>query len=161
VPVTRMGNAFATIPAGSLEGIEAVIDKDNCGALLANQLEADGFVILTDGGGIFENFGKPNQREMEKASAQYLRETGAGKRFPGSMGPKIAAAIRFVEQSSKPGAFAAIGDLSDASDILEGKEGTLVLKEVPGGVIWREKAFEVDAMKGKLSKLAVKVPRNP
>lgn len=161
VPVTRMGNAFATISAGSYEGLEAVIDKDNCGALLAEQIEADGFVILTDGGGIFENFGKPNAREMEVASASYLKDTGAGSRFPGSMGPKVQAAIRFVERSTKPGAFAAIGDLSDASDILSKKAGTLILKEVEGGVIWRQKSQEEENMRSKLSTLSSRVPRNP
>ena len=48
--------------------MEAVIDKDACGAKLANELGADGFIILTDGGGIWQNFGKPNAREMKKAS---------------------------------------------------------------------------------------------
>ena len=50
--------------AGQLEGVEAVIDKDMVSALLAKQLNADGLIILTDGGGIFENFGKENAREM-------------------------------------------------------------------------------------------------
>jgi carbamate kinase len=161
VPVTRMGNAFANIPKGAFEGLEAVIDKDNCGALLAEQIEADAFVILTDGGGIFENFGKPNAREMVEASVDFLRDSGAGDKFPGSMGPKIRAAIRFVERSTKPGAFAAIGDLNDASDILNGKAGTLVKKEVDGGVNWRIPEQQDAQMKDKLGALKVQVPRYP
>lgn len=161
VPVTRMGNDFATIPAGSIEGLEAVIDKDRCGALLAEQLDADGYVILTDGGGIWENFKKPNAREMEVASAEYLRDTGAGSRFPGSMGPKVEAALQFVEQSNKADAFAAIGDLNDAADILSNKAGTLILKEVPGGVIWRQRCEDDQQLTSKLSTLSSRVPRNP
>lgn len=161
VPVTRMGNAFATIPAGSIEGLEAVIDKDMCGALLAEQIEADAFVILTDGGGIFENFGKPNAREMEVASAVYLKDTNAGAKFPGSMGPKVKSAIKFVERSTKPGAFAAIGDLKDAMDIISGKAGTRITKEVEGGVIWRRSSAEDGETRSRLSTLSNKVPRYP
>ena len=84
---------------GIMRGVEAVIDKDNCGALLANELDADVFVILTDGGGIWENFGKPGAREMCEVTPEYLLSTKAGKDFPGSMGPKIQAAINFVERS--------------------------------------------------------------
>lgn len=163
VPVTRMGNAFATIPAGSIEGLEAVIDKDHCGALLAGEIEADGFVILTDGGGIFENFGKPNAREMQVASATYLRETDAGQKFPGSMGPKVRAAISFVENSPKPDAFAAIGDLKDAADILSGGTGTMIKKEVDGGVVWRLTSAQQELERSKLgaSTLSDRVPRSP
>ena len=49
-----------------------MIDKDNCGALLATSLGADGFIILTDGGGIWENFGKPLAREMSVVTPAYL-----------------------------------------------------------------------------------------
>jgi carbamate kinase len=49
-----------------LQGVEAVIDKDRCGGKLANELDADGYIILTDGGGIWQNFGKPNAREMSE-----------------------------------------------------------------------------------------------
>jgi len=63
IPVSRIPSNPQT-----LSGVEAVIDKDACGAKLANELEADGFIILTDGGGIWQNFGKPNAREMKKAS---------------------------------------------------------------------------------------------
>jgi len=63
IPVSRIPSNPTT-----LAGVEAVIDKDACGAKLAVELEADGFIILTDGGGIWQNFGKPNAREMKKAS---------------------------------------------------------------------------------------------
>jgi len=136
VPVTRMGRSFANIAPGSMEGLEAVIDKDRCGALLARKLNADAFMILTDGGGIWENFGKPGAREMKVASVSYLRGTKAGAKFPGSMGPKVAAAIDFVEQSSNPNAWAAIGDLKDAAHMVTNTKGTVIKREVQGDVIW-------------------------
>jgi len=62
VPVARVPSNPRT-----LVGVEAVIDKDRCGAMLANELDADGLIILTDGGGIWQNFGKPDAREMKVA----------------------------------------------------------------------------------------------
>jgi carbamate kinase len=137
------GIPVARIPANpqTLQGVEAVIDKDACGAKLSTEIRADGFIILTDGGGIWENFGKPNAREMSKVTPEYLLGTKAGKAFPGSMGPKIQAAVDFVTHpDAKPNAWAAIGDLKDAAKIVSGEEGTLVTKNVtaPGGVVWRE-----------------------
>ena len=133
------GVPVARVPAcpTTLQGVEAVIDKDACGSKLAVELEADGYIILTDGGGIWENFGKPEAREMEAATPEYLKGTKAGQKFPGSMGPKVNAAIDFVENSKKSGVWAAIGDLKDAAAIVEGKEGTYVKNEVKEGVIWR------------------------
>lgn len=118
--------------------MEAVIDKDRCGSKLANELDADGLIILTDGGGIWQNFGKPDAREMKMASPEYLEGTKAGKKFPGSMGPKIQAAIDFVHNSKKEGAWAAIGDLKDAGKIFNNEQGTVVKEDVPEGVVWRE-----------------------
>ena len=112
-------------------------NQDACGAKLATELGADGFIILTDGGGIWENFGKPNAREMEMATPEYLLGTKAGKDFPGSMGPKIQSTVDFVVNSKNPNAWAAIGDLKDAAAIVEGKEGTLIKHDVEGGVVWR------------------------
>ena len=137
VPIARIPSNPTTV-----QGCEAVVDKDRCGALLATELQADGFIILTDGGGIWENFGKPTAREMSMVTPEYLLGTKAGKAFPGSMGPKIQAAIDFVTSpKAKPGTWAAIGDLKDAAKILKGEEGTFVTEaEVvhdKGGVVWR------------------------
>lgn len=118
-------------------GVEAVIDKDACGAKLATEIEADAYIILTDGGGIWENFGKPTAREMTAATPEYLEGTKAGKAFPGSMGPKIQAAIDFVRNSKNPNAYAAIGDLKDTAKIIAGEEGTLIKLHVKDGVQWR------------------------
>jgi carbamate kinase len=124
--------------SGVLSGVEAVVDKDHCGSLLAQSLSADGLLILTDGGGIWENFGKPNAREMKMVTPAYLLGTKAGAEFPGSMGPKIQAAINFV-LGSGPGAFAIIGDLRDAADLLGNQQGTTIRCDGVGGegVEWR------------------------
>lgn len=132
VPVCRIPSNPNT-----LQGVEAVIDKDACGSKLAIEIEADGFIILTDGGGIWENFGKPEAREMEAATPEYLKGTGAGQKFPGSMGPKVTALIDFVEGSKKKGVWAAVGDLNDAAKIVTGEEGTFVMEDVAEGVKWR------------------------
>lgn len=133
VPVARVPSCPTT-----LVGVEAVIDKDRCGAKLASDLDADGYIILTDGGGIWEKFGKPDAREMAMVTPEYLQGTKAGKAFPGSMGPKIQAAIDFVKSAKSENAWAAIGDLKDTADIMSNAEGTIVKREVPGGVVWRE-----------------------
>jgi carbamate kinase len=145
VPVARVPSCPST-----LVGVEAVIDKDICGAKLACDLEADGYIILTDGGGIWKDFGKPTAKEMKMASPEYLMGTKAGKNFPGSMGPKIEAAIAFVENSKSPNAWAAIGDLKDAAKIFGNEEGTIIKHDVQGGVVWRE--GKVPEVKHKESK---------
>lgn len=74
IPVSRVLSRPST-----LMGVEAVIDKDMCGSKLAFDIEADGYIILTDGGGIWERFGKPDAREMSVATPEYLLGTKAGK----------------------------------------------------------------------------------
>jgi carbamate kinase len=134
------GIPVARVPSNpnTLVGVEAVIDKDKCGAKLSLDIEADGFIILTDGGGIWKNFGKPEAREMKKVTPEYLLNSKAGKSFPGSMGPKIEAAIEFVQKSPNPKAWAAIGDLKDVAQILSNNEGTMITKKVEGDIIWRD-----------------------
>jgi carbamate kinase len=155
VPVSR-------VPARpqTLQGVEAVIDKDACGAKLAVDLEADGYIILTDGGGIWKDFGKATAQEMKQVTPEYLLGTKAGKTFPGSMGPKIQAAIDFIEKSPDS-AWAAIGDLKDAAKIISNEEGTLIKKHVNGsdhGVIWRERE-ESEEEKKKPPKLTQDPPK--
>lgn len=156
--MTRMGSAFANIPSGAFEGLEAVIDKDHCASLASLQLDADVLLILTDGGGIWDKFGKPDAREMKMASASYLRGINAGAKFPGSMGPKIEAALSFVEQSPKPDAWAALGDMKDAHEIFGNTEGTIIKKEVPGDIIWHEPNRKREA---RGQKKPSRVPRHP
>jgi carbamate kinase len=109
---------------GHREGVEAVVDKDRTAAVLAEHLEADFLMILTDVPAVMEDFGTSTQREINRASPASLREGG----FPaGSMGPKVEAACRFVELT---GDTAAIGRLEDAERIINGEAGTII---TPGG----------------------------
>ncbi|GAA2591273.1 carbamate kinase [Actinomadura fulvescens] len=105
---------------GQLEGVEAVIDKDLTAALLAETLEADAFLILTDVPRVMRNFGTPRQEEITHTTPHELR----AENFPaGSMGPKVDAVCGFVE---KTGDMAAIGRLDQCLQILEGAAGTIV-----------------------------------
>ena len=89
-----------------LTGIEAVIDKDLASELLAREVEADLFVIATDVDGVYLDWGKPEQRKLGWVTPEELK----GYSFPaGSMGPKVEAAIQFVEKTGKR---AAIGSLA-------------------------------------------------
>jgi len=128
---------------GVLEGVEAVIDKDMCSSLLARELSADGLILLTDGGGIWKDFNKPEAMEMKRASPQYLTDLSAKEpwQFPaGSMGPKIDACIDFITKSASPQAWAAIGDLNDAGAIISGEAGTIITNDVDG-VEWRDDRY--------------------
>ncbi|GGS86652.1 carbamate kinase [Nonomuraea spiralis] len=105
---------------GRLTGVEAVIDKDLTASMLAEALECDAFLILTDVPRVMRDFGAPGQTEIAHTTPHELR----GLSFPaGSMGPKVDAVCRFVETT---GDMAAIGSLDDAEDILTGSAGTIV-----------------------------------
>ncbi len=111
------------LPDGTrtLVGVEAVIDKDLASELLARELEADLFVIATDVDGVYLNWGKPDQRKLTQISAAEMNTYN----FPaGSMGPKVQAAVQFVERTWKR---AAIGSLADIERIVAGTAGTNVV----------------------------------
>ena len=104
-----------------LGGVEAVIDKDLASALLARDLGADLFVMATDVDGVYAGWGTPDQRRLERVTPGELR----GQAFAaGSMGPKVEAAMRFVESTEHR---AAIGSLEDIEEIVEGNAGTSVV----------------------------------
>ena len=105
---------------GSLIGVEAVIDKDLASSLLARELGANAFVMLTDAEAVWEDWGEPHSRAMRRLSPPALRQLSFA---PGSMGPKVEAACEFVEQT---GGVAGIGRLKDAQKILTGEAGTLI-----------------------------------
>ncbi|WP_116112835.1 carbamate kinase [Austwickia chelonae] len=109
---------------GKLRGIEAVIDKDLSAAVLAEHLEADALLILTDVPHVIRNFGTDDAEPIHRATPKALRDLGAPA---GSMGPKIEAACQFVELT---GDMAAIGSLEDAAGMLDGTAGTII---TPGG----------------------------
>lgn len=111
---------------GQIIGVEAVIDKDRAGALLATQLNADMYVMLTDVHNVFLNYGTPEQETLLRASPAAMESM----KFPaGSMGPKIEAACDFAKARNKP---AIIGALSDARDVVAGKSGTVIATSVDG-----------------------------
>ena len=105
---------------GRLEGVEAVIDKDLCSALLAEQLEADLLVIATDVDGAYLDWGTPQHRRIAEAHPDQLENLGFAA---GSMGPKVQAACEFVRHT---GNVAVIGSLSDIEAIVQGRAGTRV-----------------------------------
>ena len=105
---------------GGYGGVEAVIDKDLAGALLARSLHADAFLMLTDVDAAYTGWGTPDAAPIRRIAPEDLDPA----RFAaGSMGPKVAAAKRFAESD---GGFAVIGSLADASAMLAGEAGTVV-----------------------------------
>ena len=131
-----LGNADVVIAAGGggipvvrgrdgqWRGVEAVIDKDFASALLAAELKADLYVILTGVAKVALDFGKPSQKTVDRLTiAEAERHLAAGQFPSGSMGPKIEAAIQFVRASGKE---VLITDVEHLRDALVGKEGTRV-----------------------------------
>jgi carbamate kinase len=104
----------------TLGGVEAVIDKDLASALLAQDLAADLFVMATDVDGVYADWGSPEQRRLDRVTPGDLRRQPFSA---GSMGPKVAAAVRFVEATGKR---AVIGALEAIEEIVEGRAGTTV-----------------------------------
>lgn len=110
---------------GTLEGVAAVIDKDFAAELLAEQVDADTLMILTEVEKVAVNWGKPDQKNLDHMSlaeaAQYVEE---GQFAPGSMLPKVEAAMKFAR--TYPNKKAIITSLDKAIDALEGKTGTVI-----------------------------------
>jgi carbamate kinase len=106
--------------SGALHGVEAVVDKDLTAALLAEAVNADALLLLTDVDAVIDGYGTPDARPIRRATPQELRS----RSFPaGSMGPKVEAVCRFVEATGK---MAAIGRLDAAEALLQGQAGTTV-----------------------------------
>jgi carbamate kinase len=104
-----------------LVGVEAVIDKDLCSELLARELDADLFVMLTDADAVYVDWGKPTQKAIRQSTPAQLGKMS----FPaGSMGPKVDAACRFAATTGKR---AAIGALADLNRIIAGEAGTTIV----------------------------------
>jgi carbamate kinase len=104
-----------------LTGVEAVIDKDRATELLARELEADLYIMATDVDGVYLDWGTPSQQKLDRISAAELKSHSFAA---GSMGPKVNAAIQFVEKTGKR---SAIGSLEEIEQIVEGKAGTNVI----------------------------------
>jgi carbamate kinase len=111
---------------GELEGVDAVVDKDLAGEVLAEEVKADILLVLTDVDGAKLDYGKPTQRDVRSMNVseakKYLEE---GQFPPGSMGPKVEACVKFVERG---GERAIITSLERAVEALEGCAGTQITK---------------------------------
>jgi carbamate kinase len=107
---------------GRLAGVEAVVDKDLASALLAERIQADVLVLLTDVDRIYLDLGTPQSRGLDRASTDELRRYRSAGQFPeGSMGPKVDAAIRFVTSGGREAIVAEYDQLVRAMD---GRAGT-------------------------------------
>ena len=108
-----------------LKGVGAVIDKDFASCLIAEQVDADVLIILTAVEKCAVNFGKPDQKWLDHLTSDEARRYCAEGQFaPGSMLPKVQAAIKFAE--SAPGRRALITLLEKARDGIDGKTGTVI-----------------------------------
>ncbi|HQT96010.1 MAG: carbamate kinase [Acidobacteria bacterium 21-70-11] len=123
IPVYQdVGNYF--------NGVEAVIDKDYTTSLLAQELDADLFIVLTQVAQVAENFGRPNQRWLQEITVAKAKEMLEQHQFPpGSMGPKIRAAIEFVEKTGKE---VLITDAEHLKDALARTSGTYIVADRAG-----------------------------
>jgi carbamate kinase len=114
---------------GDYRGIDAVIDKDRTAALLAAGVDADGLVILTGVERVCVGFGTPEQRPLDRLTAQEAAALLESGEFPaGSMGPKIEAALRFLRDGRKPDAFVLIASCERVLDGLRGETGTRIVR---------------------------------
>jgi len=105
---------------GTLVGVEAVIDKDLASALLARQLRAGHLLLLTDVEAVYLNWGNSDAKAIRRAGARDLKPSEFA---PGSMRPKIEAAISFAAATGRA---CSIGRLEDAADIIAGVAGTRI-----------------------------------
>lgn len=120
IPVVDRGN-------GVLEGVEAVIDKDLASAILADQVDADTLIILTGVDNVYVNFNQPDQEKLENVTIEEMRKHIADNQFaPGSMLPKVEAAIDFVEKGENR--TAVITSLENVESYLNGGSATVISK---------------------------------
>ena len=121
------GGIPVTQEKGKLKGIEAVIDKDLASSCLANSIKADYLIMLTGIPLVYINFGKPAQTGIPKMNIamvkKYMKE---GQFPPGSMGPKMLAAIQFLEKNKKGKVI--ITDFKNLKKALKGKAGTIITR---------------------------------
>jgi len=120
IPVVRSAD-------GTRHGVEAVIDKDLTSAHMARVLDIDDMMILTAVSRVAIHYGTPQQRFLDRVTLSALKALHAEGHFPpGSMGPKVEAAIRFIEMGGKR---VIIGHLNEALSALRGETGTHVIPD--------------------------------
>jgi carbamate kinase len=127
IVITAGGGGIPVIEKedGSLEGVAAVIDKDLAAARLAEDIGADILMILTEVEKVSLNFNKPDQKDLDHITVEEAEKYIAEGHFaPGSMLPKVQAAVNFVK--GNPGKKAMITSLFKSLDALDGKTGTVI-----------------------------------
>jgi carbamate kinase len=121
------GIPVARDPDGSLRGVEAVIDKDLAAALLARRVRADVLVIATDVEAAMVGYGTEQARHVGRVTPRQLRELVAEGHFAsGSMGPKVEAALRFVESGGWRSVITSLDRIAAAAEDADGTVGTVV-----------------------------------
>jgi carbamate kinase len=110
---------------GAYRGVEAVIDKDRTSVLLACELDVDDMIVVTSVPCLYVNFGKPDQRALGEVSLdEVLKHQRDGQFPPGSMGPKIEAAVQFLVRK---GGSVVITDAANLADAVRGRAGTRIV----------------------------------
>jgi carbamate kinase len=109
---------------GAIHGVEAVIDKDLSAALLAEEIGADALLLLTDVAAVWSRWPQSNGEPIRSTTPAQLRSS---RLDPGSMGPKVEAACRFVERTGRT---AGIGAMEQADEVLAGTAGTIVAADL-------------------------------
>ena len=128
IPIAAGGGGIPVVrdASGDINGVPAVIDKDLTSAMLAGQLGAQAFVMITGVEQVMLDFGKPSQRAVAKMTATEARQHAADGQFPpGSMGPKIQAALQFLERFDGE---VVITSLEQAFEALEHRAGTRIVR---------------------------------
>lgn len=121
---------------GELEGVEAVIDKDRTSALMGNLLGADVLILLTGIEHVFVNFGRTDQRMLEHVTVDELRAHHDAGQFPaGSMGPKVEAALSFLDDG---GATAVITSIDKLAAAINDRTGTRITRELGEHAVRRQ-----------------------
>lgn len=119
------GIPVVTNEDGTVEGVEAVIDKDRSSFKLAEEMEADVFMILTDVENVYVNYGTPDQKALGKVSVEEMQGYVAEGQFSaGSMGPKVEATLEFAKGTGT----AIICSLEQVDKALRGESGTIISK---------------------------------
>jgi carbamate kinase len=114
-------------PVKGLEGLDAVVDKDRVSAILARDLGAEVFLILTEADAVYADWGKPSQRKLARMTLAEADEMlGRGELEKGSIAPKVEAAAQFVREGRGR---AVIARLSEGLAALEGRAGTTLTRE--------------------------------
>ena len=114
-------------PDGTYEGLDVVVDKDRASAVLGREIGAQTLIILTEVDRVAINFGKPDERFISRMSAREAGQYYAEKHFPpGSMGPKIEAALTFLEFGGEK---VIITSIDRAAEALDGQAGTLIVPD--------------------------------